>query len=99
MLIVVRRLRQMPSRSSIGPSNFDQSSPSDTRITHVWYKGVDWSEPAPKPLLFLQTERSDRCSKWNQSGYENTSVGIIQTTVKTNTELGWVISVRVGLCR
>jgi len=23
------------------PSNFDQSSPSDTRITHLWYKGVD----------------------------------------------------------
>src|SRR6266581_591865 len=24
-----------------GPSNFDQSSPSDTRITHLRYKGVD----------------------------------------------------------
>jgi len=27
-----------------GPSNFDQSSPSDTRITHVRYKAVDYDQ-------------------------------------------------------
>ncbi len=51
----IRRLRQMPSQSSILPCNFDQSSPSVHAFTNLWYKGVDirdWAQVASGVTLF-----------------------------------------------